>query len=62
MFDNSELQKLKEKIEFPGETYYYLFSLSGFTDAVIETYEKDENMFLVDAAQIVNVESMKVFL
>ena len=42
-------------IEEPiGEVYYYLFSLSGFTDAVIETAKTEKNLFLVDVKQIVN--------
>ncbi len=55
LFDNGELRKLKEKMELPGETYFYLFSLSGFTDAVIDTSKHQENLFLVDIAQMVNI-------
>ena len=55
LFDNGEYRKLKEKIELPGETYYYLFSLSGFTDAVLDASKKDGDVFLIDAMQIVNV-------
>lgn len=53
LFDNDELRKLKEKIKFNGETYYYLFSLSGFTDAVIEASKTDGHLFLVDAQKLV---------
>ena len=54
LFDNGELRKLKEKIELSGEKYYYLFSLSGFTDAVIEASKSEDNLFLVDIMKIVN--------
>ena len=54
LFDNGELRKLKEKIRFSDETYYYLFSLSGFTDAVIEASKNEDRLFIIDAAQIVN--------
>lgn len=54
LFDNSEFRKLKDKMELQGEVYYYLFSLSGFTDAVIETAKTEKNLFLVDVKQIVN--------
>lgn len=54
LFDNGELRKLKEKIGFGGKTYYYLFSLSGFTDAVAEASKTEKNIFLVDVVQIVN--------
>ena len=55
LFDNGELRKLKEKMELPGKTYFYLFSLSGFTDAVIEASRFDETLFLIDIAKIVTV-------
>lgn len=54
LFDNSEIRKLIDKVELQGEVYYYLFSLSGFTDAVIETAKTEKNLFLVDVKQIVN--------
>ena len=54
LFDSSELKKLKEKMELQGEVYYYLFSLSGFTDAVIETSKNEDRLFIFDASQIVN--------
>lgn len=53
LFDNGELRKLKEKMALPGETYYYLFSLSGFTETVIEASKAEENLFLIDITQIV---------
>ncbi|MBQ8039782.1 MAG: hypothetical protein IJ274_07950, partial [Lachnospiraceae bacterium] len=54
LFDNGELRKLKDKMEVPGEIYYYLFSLSGFTDAVMEASKNESNLFIVDASSIVN--------
>nr|MCR4718939.1 DUF234 domain-containing protein [Bacillota bacterium] len=54
LFDNGELRRLKEKVSFSDETYYFLFSLSGFTDAVKEAAEADKNLFLFDLAKIVN--------
>ena len=42
-------------MELPGKTYFYLFSLSGFTDAVIEASRFDETLFLIDIAKIVTV-------
>ena len=55
LFDNGELRKFKDKMELPGKTYYFLFSLSGFTDAVIEASQRESNLFIVDALQIVDV-------
>ena len=55
LFDNAELRKLKEKMELPGETYYYLFSLSGFTDTVIDAARNDDNLFIIDVSQIVKI-------
>lgn len=37
------------------ETWYVLFSKSGFTAAVIEEAQKDSHIILVDLAHIVNV-------
>lgn len=54
LFDNGELRKLREKAEFSDETYYFLFSLSGFTDAVIEAAKADKSLYLFDLEKIVN--------
>ena len=54
LFDNAELRKLRAKIKFSEEMYYYLFSMSGFTDAVIEKSKTDKNLFLVDIGKIIN--------
>ena len=35
-FDMSQLKKLQAKLSLQGEVWYYLFSLSGFTDSVKE--------------------------
>jgi len=56
LFDNGELRKFRDKMELSGETYYYLFSLSGFTDAVIEVSKNNQNLFIIDSSKIVNVE------
>ncbi len=46
-FDLSELKKLKGKIELKGKNTYYLFSLSGFTDAVEQEAKTQSNIKLV---------------
>ena len=55
LFDNGELRKLKEKIVIKGNIYYYLFSLSGFTDSVINLSKSEDNLFLVDIKEIVSI-------
>ncbi len=55
LFDNGEFRKLKEKMELSGKIYYYLFSLSGFTDAVINLSKSEDNLFLVDIKEIVSI-------
>ncbi len=47
--------KLKEKNIMNAETYFYLFSLSGFIDAVIEASKLDNNLFLIDVTKIVSL-------
>ena len=42
-FDLGELKKLQEKFRFKGNAYYYLFALSGFTDAVLREAASDKN-------------------
>ena len=50
--DISVLNKLKENADVfrkkRENTWFVLFSKSGFTDAVIEEAEKDKNIILVD--------------
>ena len=57
--DLAVLKALKENAdEFTkkrNNTWYVLFSKSGFTDAVIEEAEKDSNVILVDLNDIVNL-------
>ena len=55
LFDNGEFRKLKEKNIMNAETYFYLFSLSGFTNSVIDASKLDDNLFLIDVAKIVSV-------
>ncbi|MCD8201005.1 MAG: ATP-binding protein [Clostridia bacterium] len=52
-FQASQLRVLKGKDAFGGDSYYYLFSLSGFSDAVIEESKKDGRVFLVSLSDIV---------
>lgn len=52
LFDTAELRKLKDKHSFGEEIYYYLFSLSGFTYAVVEKAQTDDRIVLVDISQI----------
>ena len=54
LLDYGELQKLQSKGEFNGEKYYCLFSLSGFTDAVVEASKSEENLFLFDMPTIMS--------
>lgn len=53
-FDLKQLKKLQNKITFNGNIYYYLFSLNGFTDAVKELANKETNIFLVSATDIMS--------
>ena len=46
-FDLSELKKLQEKFCFKGSSYYYLFALSGFTDAVKQEAKIKSNISLI---------------
>ena len=52
LVDLSVLQELRRKVDvFPGkrnQTWYVLFSKSGFTSAVVEEAERDEKILLVD--------------
>ncbi|MBO5369646.1 MAG: ATP-binding protein [Clostridia bacterium] len=57
LIDNGEVRKLKEKLSLSGEAYYYLFSLSGFTDAVNDASKSDDHIFLIDAKKITGVEN-----
>ena len=57
--DISVLHELKEKADAfcckRHNTYYYLFSKSGFTDAVLEEAKSDESIILVDLEDIINM-------
>lgn len=54
--DASVLRGLKAKAEVFGgkrkQTYFALFSKSGFTDALLEEAEKDSSILLVDLDEI----------
>lgn len=45
-FDLGELKKLQQKFYFKGTPYYYLFALSGFTDAVKNEASTQNNISL----------------
>ncbi len=51
-FDLSELKKLQEKFCFKGNAYYYLFALSGFTDAVKQEASSLKNITLLTLSEI----------
>lgn len=51
-FDMSQLKKLQAKLSLQGEVWYYLFSLSGFTDSVKEYAANNTNTFLITAEDI----------
>ena len=48
-FDMNEFKNLKSKVFIGDSVYYYLFSLSGFTDAVANEASSDSNIKLVPA-------------
>ena len=51
-FDMSQLKKLQAKLSLQGEVWYYLFSLSGFTDSVKEYAANNTNTILITAEDI----------
>ena len=55
LFDNGQLRKLEEKMKLSGKMYYYLFSLSGFTDVVNDLAKAEDNLFLIDIDDIVSI-------
>ena len=53
LFDLGEYKKLKSKYPVQDNaTFYYLFSLSGFTDAMISEHEKDDSIYLISLKDI----------
>jgi hypothetical protein len=52
-FDLGELRKLQEKFCFQGNVFYYLFALSGFTDAVLQAKALNHNITLVTPADMI---------
>lgn len=54
-FDMQQLKKLQEKVFVNGNVYFYLFSLSGFTDAVREYAASHNNVVLINANDLVSV-------
>lgn len=51
-FDMNQLKKLQAKLSLQGEVWYYLFSLSGFTDSVKEYAANNTNTVLITAEDI----------
>lgn len=54
-FDMQQLKKLKDKVFVDGNVYFYLFSLSGFTEAVREYATSHDNVILVNAKDLISV-------
>jgi len=51
-FDLHELKKLQSKVFVDGNIYFYLFSLSGFTDTVKNVATSSNNIVLIDSSQL----------
>ena len=51
-FDIQKYKLLKSKDIVSGNTYFYLFSLSGFTDALKELAKKDDSIRLIDIDEL----------
>lgn len=51
-----QLKKLQSKVFVEGEIYFYLFSLSGFTEAVKEYAANADNVVLVSAKDLLCVD------
>ena len=51
-FDMNELKNLKSKVFIGENIYYYLFSLSGFTDAVEKEAANDSNIKLISVTDL----------
>ena len=54
LFDISTFNALKKKNDLKGKVYYYLFSLSGFTDAVKQLAEISDNVRLIGLDELFN--------
>lgn len=55
-FDMQQLKKLQDKVFVDEKAYFYLFSLSGFTDAVKEYATAHNNVVLIQAKDIVTID------
>ncbi len=53
-FDMGQLKKTQAKLNLNGTVYYYLFSLSGFTDSVQNHAEQHPNITLVSAHDLLS--------
>lgn len=54
-FNMQELKNLQEKVFVTGKIYFYLFSLFGFTDAVKEYAQNNNNIVLIEAKDLISV-------
>lgn len=54
-FDMQQFKKLQSKVFVEGNVYFYLFSLSGYTDALKEYASGHNNIALVSAKDIVSL-------
>lgn len=54
-FDMKQFKKLQNKVFVEGNVYFYLFSLSGFTDAVKEYASSHNNVLLISAKDLVSL-------
>jgi hypothetical protein len=50
------LTSLQSKLSLQGTIYYYLFSLSGFTQSVKDAAASANNIFLITPADILSVQ------
>lgn len=57
LFDMHELRKLYDKVMRKGNIYYYLFSLNGFTEAVLNEAAINTNVKLVTLHDIIALAS-----
>ncbi len=55
LFDMQQLKKLQEKVFIDGKVYFYLFSLSGFTDSVQKYATSHNNVVLISAKDIISI-------
>lgn len=54
-FNMGQLSTLQDKVFVNGNIYFYLFSLSGFTDAVREYAISHNNVVIIDANDLISI-------